>query len=255
MAERSTHFIIVIALLAATSILLAVMPEVAVLNDFPVRDTLPDTIGAYRGEPMFYCQSKQCLKVFTEDDLGEAQSCRACGGELDHVSLGEKVVLPADTEILRKRYVQDGGRAFVVSVVVSGKERRSIHRPQRCLVAQGNVITGQKALPVVRMKGKERLSVMFLDVSYSAPGRPHPTAWTYAYYFVGGRRETPHHFRRLIWAAASRIFKGKSHRWAYVSVSSELPMHTSAAVEQISSFMAQLHDAISLPDNKETQPE
>jgi len=50
--------------------------------------------------------------------------CPKCGGRLDQVSLPEHRLLPHDTEIIHRSYRGPSGRIYMVSVVVTGHERR-----------------------------------------------------------------------------------------------------------------------------------
>jgi hypothetical protein len=72
---------------------------------------------------------------------------RFSGGAAD-LTLGERQALPPDTVILRKEYVGPGGDSTTVSVVLSGKEQKSIHRPQQCLPGQGYVIESSRTVSV-----------------------------------------------------------------------------------------------------------
>ena len=55
------------------------------------------------------------------------------------VSAVERAILPPDTGYSRKNYisVQDRTQQVFVSIVLSGRDRTSIHRPELCLVGQG----------------------------------------------------------------------------------------------------------------------
>ena len=50
-------------------------------------------------------------------------------------------ILPADTGFSRKNYafVADRTRDVFLSIVLSGRDRTSIHRPELCLVGQGRL--------------------------------------------------------------------------------------------------------------------
>ena len=88
---------------------------------------LPDRVGAWQGAPLYYCQNERCLRRFTVDELGRVTDrCPVCGARLDTVSLAERQSLPADTLILRKRYVNADREELSVSVAVSGREQKSL---------------------------------------------------------------------------------------------------------------------------------
>jgi exosortase len=57
----------------------------------------------------------------------------------------EREILPPDTGYSRMQYVSSRDRrAVFLSIVLSGRDRTSIHRPELCLVGQGWTITGRE---------------------------------------------------------------------------------------------------------------
>ena len=87
-----------------------------------------------------------------------------CGSPVGSMTYAEKDLLPADTILLRKQYTKPSGKRLFVTIVLSGKERVSIHRPQICLVGQGNEIAHSEVVPVP-LDGRKPLDVMSLDTS------------------------------------------------------------------------------------------
>ena len=67
----------------------------------------------------------------TLPDLGGWRRETSCATE------SELGVLPKDTQILRGRYVADDGSWFLVTAVIGGRSKSSIHRPELCLPSQG----------------------------------------------------------------------------------------------------------------------
>ena len=68
-------------------------------------------------------------------------------GQAVPVSAVERAMLPPDTGYSRKTYVsvQDRTQQVFVSIVLSGRDRTSIHRPELCLVGQGWTIRSRFA--------------------------------------------------------------------------------------------------------------
>src|ERR1051326_4586365 len=69
------------------------------------------------------------------------------------VSQGEKDALGPDTQFVRKLYTNGKGDQIFVSLVFSGPDMAtSIHRPERCLPAQGWTVvnTNVTAIPLAR---------------------------------------------------------------------------------------------------------
>ncbi len=68
----------------------------------------------------------------------------------------ELAMLAADTEFARKVYTDATGNVIFVSIVLSGADLdNSIHRPERCLPAQGWTIADTRSLPLPLESGKK----------------------------------------------------------------------------------------------------
>lgn len=240
-------YFVVIGLLVLTSLALAFTVDVSIVDEAGVKVELPDRINAWTGDELRFCQAPACQRDWGLSQVTNRDECPKCGGKLDSMSKAERDLLPGDTVVLKKRYVDADGHTIFVSIVMSGRERASIHRPQVCLVGQGNEIVDSdvQAVPIA---GREPLDVMVLDMLRrwrSPDGRQNEYPSYYAYWFVGKGRETPSHFMRMFWMASDRIFHNRSHRWAYISVSGERDAK-SAYREEISSFVGELYPAMTL---------
>lgn len=213
--------IITLALLVTTSLALAYSVNVNIGTQAGIKLYLPDQVQQWKGSQVLFCQTPSCRRAFTRDELGEAERCPECGGVLDTMSLAERQLLPADTLGLKKSYRDAQGEVIHASVVLSGKERGSIHRPQVCLVGQGRRIVGQSVM-AVPLVGRDDLKIMVLDLvgaTRMPDGRPGPDMTSYyAYWFVGKDRETPYHIERIAWMALDRVFRNVAHRWAYIAL-------------------------------------
>jgi hypothetical protein len=251
---RLKHYIVVICLLAAASWLVATQPPVLATDTAGVRMVLPDRVGEYLGRDMLYCQNRECLAAFPVTEEFDADACPFCGGELDFVSFPEKKSLPSDTTIVKKEYRSEKNPAISVSVVLSGKEQRSIHRPQRCLPAQGYTIEAGRTLDVPTGEGKN-LTVMVLDTRgkiQMPEGNEQEVCASLAYWLVGPERETPYHLERLFWTSTDRVFRNVAHRWAYVALSTSRVDGSDEHLDRISEFVAELHPLI-VTRNAETE--
>ena len=142
-------------------------------------------------------------------------------GKTEELSEGEKHVLPGDTEIVKKSYHDASGNMITAQIVLAGAEKRSIHRPELCLPAQGWSINRRETLSVKLFDGRE-FSVMNDCISRSIEtslGVMHPLDSFYCYWFVGNGVTTSSHFMRLFLTSWDRIVHRRNHRWAYVVVS------------------------------------
>lgn len=247
-AKSLRPYFVVIGLLALTALLLAFTVDVRVSDEAGIKVRLPERVGDWQGKEIRYCLNPACQRDFLVDDLADPDRCPACGGRLDTMSKAEKDLLPGDTVLLRKRYVNPAGDAVFVTIVLSGKERVSIHRPQICLVGQGNEIVRQFVTDVP-LEGRKPLQVMTLEMlrrGTMVDGRSYEAATYYAYWFVGKGRETPHHVQRMIWMATDRIFHNVSHRWAYISVAGSRAAGSQAYEQVVRSFIRDLYAEIVL---------
>ncbi len=142
-------------------------------------------------------------------------------GQDQPLSEGELAVLPKDTEIVKKSYTDASGNVVNAQIVLSGAEKRSIHRPELCLPAQGWSVNRRQTVPVKLADGRP-IAVMRDSISRPvevSPGVTKPLPSYYCYWFVGKDITTPSHVMRLFLTSWDRVVHRKNHRWAYVAVS------------------------------------
>jgi len=137
-------------------------------------------------------------------------------------SPAEIAILPPDTQIVRREYTDLTGDRIMASIVLSGGEKRSIHKPEICLPGQGWNIRGGHVEKIV-LNDARPLEVMDLSLVRDVevgPGDRRKLPAHYFYWFVGDRVTTPHHWKRMFLTSFDRITKNLNHRWAYVIVMS-----------------------------------
>lgn len=142
-------------------------------------------------------------------------------GTDEPVSPSELVMLPKDTEFAKKIYQDLSGNTLTAQIVLSGGEKRSIHRPEICLPAQGWTIQSGDVIPVTLPTGRV-LEVMKLTLVRQieiAPGKRKTLKSYFLYWFVGKDTTTPRHWVRLAKTNLDMVLKKLQHRWAYVIVS------------------------------------
>jgi len=142
-------------------------------------------------------------------------------GTDEPVSPSELALLPGDTEFAKKIYQDLRGDTLTAQVVLSGGEKRSIHRPEVCLPAQGWTIQSGEVVPVMLSNGRT-LDVMKLTLTRQievAPGERRTLKSYFLYWFVGKDTTTPYHLVRLAKTNWDMVTKKLQHRWAYVIVS------------------------------------
>jgi len=241
MVRTFTHYLILLGLLAVTSIALAVTVDTSSSDEAGITPALPDQVGPWVGDEIRFCMNPQHQAVYTASQLNDLNVCPDCQGQLGSMTLIEKSMLPADTVIVKKRYKHPDGRVIMGTIVMSGKERASIHRPERCLVGQGSEIVDTHIVDVP-MEGRSPMDVRILDMlrHVRQGGTPHAYGSYYAYWFVGKDRETASHNARLFYMAADRVLYNKSHRWAYIAFSGsrDLNDQTNAYQDEVREFVA-----------------
>lgn len=199
-----------------------------------VRRELPEQVGDWKGERIYYCQSELCMRSFSESELAGSDTCPECGGRLDQVSLGERNILPPDTIISRRLYQNQENESVTVTVVISGSERRSIHRPQQCLPAQGYAIERSSVL-AVPLANRLPLQVMLIRA------QKRSATMFMVYWFAGGGHETQDHFKRMFYIAWDNLFHNVRPRWAYVSLQTVSNTGDSVAEKRLAKFVEKLY--------------
>lgn len=161
------------------------------------------------------------------------------------VSAVERATLPADTGFSRKNYVslQDRTQQVFVSIVLSGRDRTSIHRPELCLVGQGWTIRGRFEhrfdYPGVR-RAIIPATVLRVQREVAQPrGGRMVIPSLVAYWFVGHERVVATHWARMGWGALDRLRHLQNHRWAYVLVQTGALDGEAAALARLQAVLDQ----------------
>ena len=241
-------FIIVVVLMALAIMALQFTVNVDVVDQPGIRMALPSKLGTWSGAELRFCHNTACLKEFSLGQLTDPNKCPVCGAELRTMSLVEYESLPKDTLFLKGKYTNAVNEDVFVSIVLSGRERESIHRPERCLVGQGNSIEGSLVLSVP-LAGQPPMKVMVLKTTRPLDVRSGKRVLNgyFAYWFAGHGRITPYHWERMFWLGWDRIVHSVAHRWAYIAIAGRREADTQTYEEQIKSFSSALYPALQLP--------
>lgn len=140
------------------------------------------------------------------------------------VSRAERMLLPDDTEFARRIYISPTGDEILCSIVLSGGEKRSIHRPEVCLPGQGWTIKTQETVPV-RLHGGKTLKVTNLVLEREVqvgPNERRKIESFFMYWFVGRDVVTHSHWERVFLSSWDRLTRNLNHRWAYVIVNATI---------------------------------
>ncbi|MEO5367116.1 MAG: exosortase [Magnetococcus sp. WYHC-3] len=198
----------------------------------------PAQVGAFRGQTPWFCQNDQCLASFGEDELAvnavqANPACLRCGQPLARLSLGEKTWLPADTRILKCNYSRDDGNLLAMTVVVSGKSRLSIHRPEMCLPGQGFQILSSQVRVLDLGQGRT------LRVKAVQAARTGERPIGFLYWFVNSRSETTSHWVRIFSDVWARSVHNRINRWSMVTVFSNHSIDDPEMLRTTEQFLAE----------------
>lgn len=163
-------------------------------------------------------------------------------GRRTEVTAIEREILPADTGFSRKLYVNltDPARQVLLSIVLSGRDRTSIHRPELCLIGQGWTITGTTrhvfGHPVSGARPFEA-TLLRVQREVQTPSGKIAVPQLVAYWFVGGSETLATHWQRVVRDSWNRVRHGRADRWAYVLMQTDAPDGEAAAVARMQAVL------------------
>jgi len=226
--------------LAAVLAVQSRLPEPTVDAADRIPADLPAAFGDFHGDVPLFCHNEQCLRRTLQAELPAdraAWRCPQCGGPLQDRSLGEATVLPADTLIRKRLYTSAREGDIELSMVVSGRSRMSIHRPELCLPAQGFAMTRARTVSVP-LPGRAPLRVRVVHV------RKGDAGFVLCYWFASGGRETPSHLARILRDAWSRSVHNRINRWVMFALTLQPPSGSEAADEAVRRAVAGVYTPI-----------
>lgn len=144
-------------------------------------------------------------------------------------SESERTILPADTQFDKRLYTAPDGTWYQVSLVIGGKSKSSIHRPELCLPSQGFQMMNPRSLDVG--------GVAWHAVTL-ARGTLPPLGFAYTFFNQDGFR-TSSHVRRILRDVFDRSFRARIDRWAMVTVNA-----ARADDASLVAFLLQLRDVV-----------
>ena len=136
------------------------------------------------------------------------------------IGQAEREILGPDTQFARKVYNNAVGDEISASIVMSGSDMStSIHRPERCLPAQGWTVADTRTVALTTAKGVLRVTRLH-NIRHvpTEKGQPFTINGINYYWFVGHSDVTPSHFERAWIDIRDRVLKGQNQRWAYLTV-------------------------------------
>lgn len=176
-----------------------------------MRKVLTPLMAAVLVVAMMLYQARTVNPVLCEAPSVKLVEIKGFVSEPIAISEAERTVLPADTEIDKRRYVSPDGE-FLVSVVVGGRSKSSIHRPELCLPAQGFQMASPRT---VEVGGVEWHVITLARKAASSMG------FAYTFFNQDGYR-TSSHLRRIFRDVWDRSMRGRIDRWVMLTVNSSI---------------------------------
>jgi exosortase len=155
----------------------------------------------------------------------------------------ELAILPPDTGFSRKFYVNldEPSQHVLLSIVLSGRDRTSIHRPELCVVAQGWTLVHSSlhhfAYPGRPDAGFDA-TVLSVRHDINGPQGRRTMPNIIAYWFVGDERIVASQATRMFCDAWSRLAHGRAPRWAYVYLQTDSGDGEEAGLARIQSILS-----------------
>ncbi len=189
---------------------------------------IPAVTAAFVVAAMLY-QSRTVDPVLC--DAPEAKLVEIAGytSEPVEVSEAEHHTLPADTQFDKRRYEDKDGNWYQVSMVIGGKSKSSIHRPELCLPGQGFQMMSPR---VIEPGGVEWHLVTLAHGAVPACG------FAYTFFNQDGYR-TSSHLKRIFRDVWDRSIRGRIDRWVMVTVCS-----SDADEMRLAAFLEKLKEVI-----------
>ena len=165
-------------------------------------------------------------------------------GRRTAVTAVERDILPSDTGYSRMRYVAvaDPARQVFLSIVLSGHDRSSIHRPELCVVGQGWTIKAageHRFVTPGRRDGDFPATILHVQRAVQTPRGPVVVPQIVAYWFVGGDRVVATPWQRLALDAWNRVAHARADRWAYVLMQTDARDGEAAALARMQAVLDQ----------------
>lgn len=169
------------------------------------------------------------LQLTGEEEVAMPEDVSGWFGRSGEITQKERDTLGKGTKFGRMFYSHPVARGYavLVSVVLSGHDMsNSIHRPERCLDAQGWSILESEEV-AVHVEGRGSFPTTRLHNRRSVQLENKTTAiqdaYTY-YWFVGENKITASHWGRFFQDNRDRLLRGVNQRWAFITVTAVIPM-------------------------------
>lgn len=172
-------------------------------------------------------------------------------GKEDSDTSAEEAILAEDTKILKANYTNNSGDFVQASLVISGSDlNNSIHRPERCLLAQGHTNISRDSFLIEADNNLQfPVSRLVSTKKYTIDEETKVVSYQTYYWFVGHETVTNSHYKRSFIDIFDRLTGGTAQQWAYISVSAPVaPDDAESQQEMLEAFVKQLAARITTLD-------
>jgi len=154
----------------------------------------------------------------------------------------ERTILPPDTGFSRKLYLNldDPGQHVLLSIVLSGRDRTSIHRPELCVVGQGWTIDRSSSHRFTypgHADGSFDATVLSVHHEIDGAAGKRSVQNIIVYWFAGDDRVVATQGKRMLYDSWYRVVRGRAPRWAYVFLQTEAGDGMDAELARIQSIL------------------
>ena len=231
-----------VVMLACTAFYLRALPPPAEESSDFVAAVLPP-LRDYRPMYPWFCQNEHCANmVETESPFKKPEACPSCGAPMAPASIGELTVLPSDTGFRKCHYYDAMGDVSRVTVVINGKSRQSIHRPEVCLPAQGFSLENGH---VVEFHLDNGATLPMRCVDLRRRDSSSSLRMGQGYFFVSNHNLVASHLSRMLISIRDRAFRNRITRWAMVTLFCEESLASTPDREKaVAAFLSQLNEAL-----------
>ena len=166
------------------------------------------------------------IQLTAEQEVAMPEEVADWFGRDAEITEKERTTLGTGTQFGRKVYREGHGYELFVSVVLSGHDMsNSIHRPERCLDAQGWAVLESEEL-AIHVEGSGSFSTTRLHnrrtIQLKNGKSELQDAFTF-YWFVGENEITANHWGRFFQDNSDRLLRGVDQRWAFITVTAVIP--------------------------------
>ncbi|MDB6005583.1 MAG: hypothetical protein JWR15_2570 [Prosthecobacter sp.] len=186
------------------------------------------TLGICLGTDISFHVSAPGVKLKPDDsrrpDL--PLSLDAYQGMENDMTAKEKDLLDEGVRLTRIAYLAGSTRLIMATVILSGFEKRSLHRPEVCLPNQGWTVTDRTPISLHLEDGRD-ITVMMMRIFRDVEPKPGVRIRTRAinfYWYIGSHGTTcADHYEHVFLSYYDSVFRNIQHRWAMASIYVPLP--------------------------------